>query len=66
MRHCADARVKPMIEILMAALITRIEPKAPPTMPQPNVVDQVRLAVLVVGLLVALVFAATWTGQAQV
>jgi hypothetical protein len=60
MRHCADARVKPMIEILMAALITRIEPKAPPTMPQPDAVDQLRLAVLLLGLLAAFVFAAAW------
>ena len=46
-----------MIEILMAALITRIEQKAPPSMPPLNAVDQVRLAILMVGLLGALVFA---------
>ena len=57
MRRCAGARVKSMIEILMAALITRIEQKAPPSMPPLNAVDQVRLAILMVGLLGALVFA---------
>jgi hypothetical protein len=55
-----------MIEILLAALVTRIEQKVPPTLPQPSAVDRVRLAILVVGLSVALIFAATWTGQAQV
>jgi hypothetical protein len=49
-----------MIEILMAALITRIEQKAPPTMPPLNAVDQIRLAILLAGLLAALVFAITW------
>lgn len=49
-----------MIEILMAALITRIERKTPPIMPQLGAVDQVRLAILLVGLLAALVFAITW------
>lgn len=49
-----------MIEILMAALITRIEQKAPPTMPQPNAVDQVRVAILLAGLLAALASAAPW------
>jgi hypothetical protein len=57
MRRCAGARVKPMIEILMAALITRIEQKAPLAMPQPNAGDQVRLAILVIGLLAALAYA---------
>jgi hypothetical protein len=49
-----------MIEILMAALITRIEERAPLAMPRPNVWDQVRLAGLLIGLLAALAFAIAW------
>lgn len=49
-----------MIEILMAALITRLEAKTPSEMPQPTRVDQVRLAILLVGLVAALVFTVTW------
>ena len=48
-----------MIEILMAALITRLDAKTPPVMPQPTAMDQVRLAILLVGLLAALIFAVT-------
>lgn len=46
-----------MIEVLVAALITRLDSKAPPAMPQPTLMDRVRLAVLLIGLLVALGFA---------
>lgn len=49
-----------MIEILMAALITRLDAKTLPAMPQPSTMDQVRLAILLVGLLAAIVFAVTW------
>lgn len=49
-----------MIEILMAALITRFDAKTPPAMPQLTAMDQVRLAILLVGLLAAFVFAVAW------
>jgi hypothetical protein len=42
-----------MIEI-HAAWVTRLELKTPPAMPQPNAVDLVRPAILLVGLLVVL------------
>ncbi|UJW86503.1 hypothetical protein [Devosia sp. SL43] len=48
-----------MIEILMAALITRLGAKTPPAMPQPTALDQVRLAILLVGLLAAFAIAVT-------
>ena len=48
-----------MIEILMAALITRLDAKTPPAMPQLTAMDQVRLAIILVGLLTAILLAVT-------
>lgn len=48
-----------MIEILMATLITQLDAQTPPAMPQPTAMDQVRLAILLVGLLAALILAVT-------
>lgn len=48
-----------MIDILMAALITRLDAKTPSAMPQPTAMDQVRLAILLVGLLAGWVYAVT-------
>jgi hypothetical protein len=59
-RHDAIARVNPMIEILMAAMITRLDAKTPPAMPQQTAMDQVWLAILLVGLLAVLILAVAW------
>ena len=45
-----------MIDILSAAMVTRLETKAPPALPQPNVSDLVRLAVLLGLILAALAY----------
>ncbi len=48
-----------MIDILMAALITRLDAKTPPAMPKLTAMDQVRLAIILVGLLAAILLAVT-------
>ena len=43
-----------MIEILLAALATRVDQETPPILPEPDDWDLLRLAVLLVALVVAL------------
>ena len=47
-----------MIEILLAALVTRVDQGTPSTLPEPDDWDLLRLAVLLVALVVALIAAA--------
>ena len=46
-----------MIEILMVALVTRLNQENSPVMPQPNVWDIVRLAILLMVMVLALALA---------
>jgi len=48
-----------MIEILMAALASRINHRMPPVMPQPNVWDLFRLTIPIVGLGLAIALSVT-------
>ena len=52
-RRIAGARVKSMIEILLAAMAVQMNPRTQKSMPEPTSLDLVRLAGLLVALSIA-------------